>query len=154
MTISLSTPITGTAQTGFTSPTYTIAADAAGVDSKKYVVTAVGGTQVGVTSHSISSPFSLEFRRPTTFKVVGMPNPNTNILTSQPKNKFSVKTIKGVLPLAGQSSQMMVIRTEVEIPAGADTADSPNIRAALAAHFGAVSQQSAGFGDTTVQGTI
>lgn len=154
MTIALSSPVTGSAQTGFTSPTYTIAADASGVDNKKYVVTTLGGTQAGVVPHSISNPFSIEFRRPSTFKVVGMPSPTTNVLTSQPKNKFSVKTIKGVLPLAGQSPQMMVIRTEVEIPAGADTADSPNIRAALAAHFGAVNQQSAGFGDTTILGTI
>lgn len=153
MTIAL-TNITGTAQTGFTTPTYTIAADASGVDSKKYVVSALGGTQAGVNVHSISNPFYLEFRRPAVFKTVGMPNPNTNILTSQPKNKFTVKTIKGVLPLAGQSAQMMTIRTEVEIPAGADTADASNIRAALSAHFGAVGQQSAGFGDTTVQGTI
>lgn len=154
MTISLTSPVTGAAQTGFTAPTYTTAADASGVDSKKYVVTALGGTQTGVVVHSISNPFAIEFRRPSAYKTVGQPNPSTNILSSQPKNKFSVKTIKGVLPLAGQSAQMLVIRTEIEIPAGADTADAPNIRAAYAAHIGALTQQSAGLGDTSVQGTI
>lgn len=110
MTISLSSPVTGAAQTGFTSPTYTTAADAASVDAKRYVVTALGGTQAGVNVHSISSPFLVEFRRPAAFKTVGMPNPNTNILSIQPKNKFSGKVVKGVLPLAGQAPQMMVAR--------------------------------------------
>lgn len=51
MTIALSSPVTGGAQTGFTSPTYTLTADTppAGSGGKQYAATALGGTQAGVT---------------------------------------------------------------------------------------------------------
>jgi hypothetical protein len=42
----------------------------------------------------------------------------------------------------------------MDVPAGADTADPANIRAALSAHFGAVAQQSAGIGDLTINGIL
>jgi hypothetical protein len=48
----------------------------------------------------------------------------------------------------------MQITTVIDLPAGADTADAANVRAALSAHFGALSQQSAGVGDTTVSGIV
>jgi hypothetical protein len=56
--------------------------------------------------------------------------------------------------LAGQAYQNLQITTIVDVPAGSDLADAPNIRAALSAHFGALSQQSAGEGDTCVSGII
>jgi hypothetical protein len=60
MAIALTTPITGTAQTGFTAPTYTIAADTAPViNSKQWVVTALGGTQTGASASLVSSPFTI-----------------------------------------------------------------------------------------------
>jgi len=63
-------------------------------------------------------------------------------------------TRKGVLPLAGQPYSTMLITTIIEVPAGADLADASNVRAALSAHFGSLSQQSAGFGDTSVTGIM
>jgi hypothetical protein len=48
----------------------------------------------------------------------------------------------------------MMIRTIIEVPAGADTADAPNVRAALSMHIGSLSQASAGIGDTGVSGII
>jgi hypothetical protein len=69
-------------------------------------------------------------------------------------NTYKVITRKGVLPLAGQSFRNMTITTIIEVPAGADTADQANVKAALAAHAGALWQQSAGVGDTLMTGTL
>lgn len=144
-------PITGTAQTGLTTPTYTLTPDVApDVNGKQVAVTAVGGTQTGVTAHSIASPFTITFVRPKNPKVLGNPNPVTGRLPSVPVNSFYVITRKGVTPLVNQPAKAMKITTIIEVPAGADSYDAQNVRAALSAHIGALSQQSAGVGDTAV----
>lgn len=151
MTWNLSSPITGTAQTGLTSPTYTLTTDTAPDNNGKQVaVTALGGTQTGVTVHSVASPFTHTFIKPKNPKVLGVPNPVTGRLPGVPSNTYSLVTRKGVTPLANQPAKSMVIRTTVDVPAGADSYDAVNVRAALSAHFGALSQQSAGMGDTCV----
>ena len=65
MAISLTSPITGAAVTGLTSPTYTVAVDTPpNTWSKQWAVTALGGTQTGVdTSSSASRPFTLTDRK-------------------------------------------------------------------------------------------
>jgi hypothetical protein len=155
MTFALTSPITGAAQTGLTSPTYTLTADTPpNANSKQSVVTALGGTQTGVISHTVAAPFSIAMFRPQNPQVLGPVSPVTGVLTKIPRNTYKVVTRKGVLPLAGQSYQPMIVTTTIEVPAGADSADAPNVRAALSAHIGALSQQSAGIGDTTVQGVL
>lgn len=155
MSFALTSPITGTAQTGLTSPTYTHVADIAPDPSGKQVaVTALGGTQTGVTTHSMASPFTLTFFRPKAFRFLGKPNPTTGLVRDVPRNTFKLITRKGVLPLAGQPYQNMQITTIIDLPAGADTADSANVRAALSAHIGGLSQQSAGIGDSAVSGIV
>lgn len=156
MSISWTSPITGQAQTGLTSPTYTTITDTAPANSpgKQVAVSALGGTQAGVTTHSVASPFTLNFTRPSNLRVLGNPNPVTGVITQVPTNTYKLITRKGVLPLAGQPFRVMVISTTIDVPAGADTADAPNIRAALSAHFGALVQQSAGFGDLTINGVL
>lgn len=148
-------PITGAAQTGFTSPTYTHVADTApAANGKQVAVTALGGTQTGVIAHSVAAPFTITFIRPTTFKALGRANPVTGLIANVPRNTYGVTTRKGVLPLAGQPYQNMTIRTIIDVPAGSDLADSANVRAALSAHIGALSAQSAGIGDTAVSGIM
>jgi len=155
MAVTIPTTLTGAPQTGFTSPTYTTVVDTAPDNqSKQNAVTALGGTQTGVDAHSVSQPFTLTVTKPKSFAVLGKPNPVTGLISNVPRNKFKVLTRKGVLPLVDQPFQTMVIRTEVEIPAGADTADSANIRAALSAHFGLVWDQSNELGDTTIDGVL
>jgi hypothetical protein len=78
----------------------------------------------------------------------------TGIVGTVPKNTYKTITRKGVLPLAGQPFAVMNITTTIDVPAGADTADAANIRAALSAHIGALTQQSAGLGDLTVSGIL
>lgn len=155
MTISVTSPITGTAQTGLTSPTYTLTSDTPpGPNAKQQAVTSLGGTQTGVTTHSVASPFTVTAVRPLTFKQLALVNPVTGVLKSVPKNDFVVITRKGVIPLAGQAPQVLLIKTTISLPAGADLADPANVRAALSAHIGALSQQSAGVGDTVVTGIL
>jgi hypothetical protein len=155
MSFTLTSPITGAAQTGLTSPTYTHVADTApDVTGRQVAVSAVGGTQTGVTVHSIASPFTITVFRPKVFRSLGQPNPITGLVKNVPRNAFKVITRKGVTPLAGQPITNMQITTLVEIPAGSDTADSANVRAALSAHLGALAQQSSGLGDTCVSGVL
>lgn len=154
MTFALTSPITGTAQTNLTSPTYTLTADTPpNVNAKQWVVSALGGTQTGVTAHSVAAPFSVSMFRPQNPQVLAPVN-SAGVLTRVPVNTYKVITRKGVLPLAGQAYKNLLITTVIEVPAGSDTADPANIRAALSAHIGALSQQSAGIGDTTVQGVL
>jgi hypothetical protein len=155
MTLAITSPVTGGAQTGFTSPTYTLTADTApDVNSKQWAVTALGGTQAGVTTHSVASPFTVTVSRARTFRVLGKPNPITGLVKDVPNNVTKVLVRKGVTPLAGQPYATAIFRTECAVPSGSDTADAPNVRAAASLIVGALSQQSAGLGDTLVTGLL
>lgn len=155
MAFTLTSPITGAAQTGLTTPTYThIADNAPDNNGKQVAVTALGGTQTGVTTHSVASPFTITFVRPKVFKYLGKPNPTTGLVKDVPRNVFKLITRKGVTPLVNQPYANMQITTIFEVPAGSDTYDSANVRAALSAHIGALSQQPAGAGDSCINGVI
>lgn len=150
MAISPTSPITGGAQTGLTSPTYTIAIDVApDVNGKQYAVTALGGTQTGVTTHSVASPFTLTYTRPKVAKTLPPIGLNGQY-NSIPNNTNKVLIRKGVTPAANQPARVMQIGITIDTPAGAETYDSPNVRAALSAAVGYLNQLSAGIGDTVV----
>lgn len=149
MSLTITGAITGSAQTGFTTPGYTAIADTPpDVNSKQAVVTALTGTQAGVTAHSVSSPFTFTATRPKQLAVLGKPNPVTGLIANVPRNTYKFLTRKGVLPLAGQPQQVLLIRTEIQVPAGADSVDIANVRAALSMHIGELTVNSAGIGDT------
>lgn len=155
MAVSITSPVTGAAQTGLTTPTYTIVADnAPSANGRQYAVTALGGTQSGVTVSSVSAPFTTTFFKPPVLKTLGKANPVTGVINNVPRNVYKLVTRKGVLPLAGQPNQVMLIETSVSVPAGADLADPANVRAALSMHFGSLNQVSAGIGDTAVSGVM
>lgn len=155
MAISLTSPITGQAQTGLTSPTYTIVTDVApDWNAKQWAVSALGGTQTNVRVHSASDPFTLTVFRPKAFAQLGKPNPTTGVVKFVPMNLWRILVRKGVYPLAGQSSVPASIDMRMSIPAGSDLADPTNLRAMLSAAFGAAVQQSAGIGDSVVTGTM
>jgi len=156
MAMSIPASITGGAQTGFTAPTYTTVADQApDLNSKQAIVSALGGTQAGVTTHSVQSPFTCTVRRPGTLKVLlaKFLNGVTGKFTKVPRNAYGVLTRKGLLIQAGQFD-VGIIRTTIDLPAGADTADPANVRALISAHIGLLSANSAGAGDTAVTGSL
>lgn len=156
MAFSLTSPITGATQTGFTSPTYTLTADVApDTNGKQWAVTAAGGTQTGVDVHTVSKPFIIRFVRPKSLQVAPVANPTTGLVKGTiPRNTYRLTTIKGAVPLANQSAQLMSIETIIRVPAGTDTYEPEDLRAALSAHIGALNQQSAGIGDTIVSGVM
>jgi hypothetical protein len=146
--------INGTAQNGgFTTPTFTSVASATTFpNGKGYVVTAKGGTQPGsVDVHSASRPFSFLVSRPGNIRILPALNAN-GVLPNVPVNTYSVNTRKGVTVLAGQASVNASIRTQINVPAGADLADAANLRAMISAHIGALSQMSAEIGETSLTG--
>jgi hypothetical protein len=156
MSFTLTSPVTGGAQTGFTSPTYTIGADTAPMASgKQYAVTALGGTQTGVDASSTPSrPFTVTLSRQPVLKGLAVVDPVTGVLRSVPRNKYTIRVRKGVTPLAGQASVPLQAVLEIDIPAGSDAADPANVRAAISLLIGSLNQISASIGDTCVTGVI
>lgn len=152
----VTSPVTGGAQTGFTSPTYTLGADTPpNSSSDQKAVTAIGGTQTGVdATSSPSRPFTCTTSRPAVLQQLPPVDPVTGVLRKVPTNTYKVITRKGVTPLAGQSSRVMIVTTTIEVPAGADLADPANVRGCLSLHNGAIAQMSAAMGDTCVTGVL
>lgn len=149
-----STPINGAANSLLTSPTYTIVADTPpNAVSKQYNVSALGGTQTGVTVHSVSSPFTLTAFRPQTFKVLGQPN-SCGVIKSFPKNEYVLLVRKGVGVLANQPTQVASIRVSISIPAGSDTYDKANLAALFSAAIGLLTQIPQGLYDLGTTGTL
>lgn len=153
--ITMPASVTGSAQTGFTTPGYTLTVDTPpDMNSKQSAVTAITGTQTGVTSHSVASPFTLTVSRPKSLAVLGKTNPVTGLIANVPRNNYKCLTRKGVLPLAGQPNQIAIMKSELQIPAGSDTADTANLRAMISAHIGLLTALSASLGDTVNNGVL
>ncbi len=146
--------ITGATQAGFTSPTYTLAADLApDASSRQWFVSALGGTQTGARAHTAGDPFTLLIRRGP-YRPLGSQNPVTGSYGNVPKNKIEILLRKGVKIDAGGTLQVANLRVIAEIPAGSEVNDASNIRAAVSALLGQLAEVAAGYGDTLVQGTI
>lgn len=155
MSFNPTSPVTGAAQTGLTTPTYTLTTDVAPApNAKQFAITALGGTQSGVDVHSVSKPFTLTMFKPAQAAVLPKANPITGVIKSIPMNNYKIVSRKGVVPAPNQSSEVAIITTTISIPAGADTQEPANLRALLSLHIGALSQQSAGIGDTTISNLL
>lgn len=129
MTALLVSPITGAAVTGLTSPTYTVVAGRApDMATELWAVSALGGTQAGVTANSPSSPFWLSWRAPKQWRYAGIPD-NAGVLRNVPYNVWNIDVRKGMLPLAGQAPLPAYIKMQVGFPAGADLADPLSMKA-------------------------
>jgi hypothetical protein len=156
MSFTLTSPVTGGAQTGFTTPTYTLVTDTAPTSAgKQYAVASIGGTQTGVdTASSPTRPFTITLSRPQVLRALSPVDPVTGVLRSVPRNTYTIRARKGVTPLSGQSAVTMQGTVTLDIPAGADIADAANVRACLSLLIGALNQISASIGDTAVTGVI
>lgn len=154
MTVALSTPVTGGAQTGFTSPTYTVALDtsAPSARTKQYAVTAVGGTQTGVRTSTVGDPFTIGYTPPAVLRGPPSANPITGKYGQIPFNVHKLNSRKGVNFAANQVPVTNFINTDIGIGAGGESYDAANIRAMIALHIGALNQFSAGLGDSVVTG--
>jgi len=156
MSFTLTTPITGGAQTGFTTPTYTIVTDTAPSNTgKQYAVSAIGGTQAGVdTSSSPTRPFTMTLSRPPVLRQLPALNAVTGILGNVPKNVYKILCRKGVTCLTNQVPQIATVAVEIAVPAGSDINDAANLRAMLSLAIGSINSISASIGDTSTTGVI
>lgn len=146
--INLTSPVSGGAQTGLTSPTYGLVADITTGNSKQYAIMALGGTQTGVEIHAIDNPFTLTIYRPSKFKTVAADGENA-------RNYYSLLARKGVIVNSSLATRKIALfRGQIEVPAGAESSDPESIRAMLSCAIGALQQLSAGIGDTAVTGIM
>lgn len=155
MTWSPDSSTTGGAQTGLTSPTYTIADDLApDANSRQKVVTALGGTQTDVRASSAGDPFTATIRKDRTYKVLPAKNPVTGAYGNVPMNKTELLVRKGVQIDADDTIRTALFRLTMELPAGSEVNDAVNIRAALSFMIGLLNEESADLGDSLVTGVI
>ncbi len=155
MTFALSSPVTGAAVSGLTSPTYTITADTApDVNGKQYAVTALGGTQTNVDVHSVSKPFTLSFFRPKVLKTLQAANPVTGVIKNIPMNTYKLIGRKGVAPALNQSNMVARCTLSIEVPAGSDTYEPEDLRAMISAFAGALNASASGIADTIISGVM
>jgi hypothetical protein len=154
MSWSPSSPLNGTAQTGFTSPTYTLSADTPPSPvGKQYAITAVGGAGNTAMTTGASTPFTLSFFKPAVVKTQTVRTDGT--LGAAPMNVYKQITRKSVLVSeATLQYRTMLITTTIEVPAGGELYAPTDVRAALSCHIGALSNTSAGVGDAVISGVF
>ncbi|DAD50190.1 TPA_asm: coat protein [ssRNA phage Gerhypos.3_27] len=156
MGTSLTSPVTGAAQSGLTSPTYTLSVDVApDTNGRQYAVTALGGTQTNVLTNTPGTPFTITIVRPKAFKTLGARS-SIGLNSSFPRNNWKVIVRKSVLvDTYGQNpSQVAVATLDIAVPAGVETADVASMRAMLSLLIGSLNQFSASFGDSLATGVM
>lgn len=121
MSLNPSSPVTGAAVTGLTSPTYTLTEDVNGPNNRVFFVTALGGTQTNVETHSASSPYSISISRPKTVKVLPRANAQGNY-PSVPMNEYRVVFRKGCTingTVVGVAQEVPITaELKIRLPAG------------------------------------
>lgn len=154
MTILFTSPITGGLQTGMTAPTYTVVSDlsAPNTRTKQVAVTALGGTQTGVRTSTVSDPFTASYTPPSALKALPSPNAVTGKFPQIPTNVHQFNFRKGVNYAANQSPLVAWVEVRIGIPAGADSYDAANVRALASLTEGCIAAFAAGLGDTLVTG--
>jgi len=148
--------ITGGAITGFTTPGYTLTADnAQDVRSKQSIVSALTGTQTGVSAHSVNAPFTVTVRRPLILKTIvnAMLNGVTGQYSKVPFNEYVI-LVRKAAQVALNQWQTNEFRLTARIAAGSETYDKPNIGGGVSFLVGFLNANSDGFNNTTQQGTI
>lgn len=156
MAFTVTGAVSGTPQTGFTTPGYTIVTDnAPDIRSKQSAVSALTGTQAGVNVHSVNAPFTVTVRRPSLLKTIAASvlNGVTGQYTKVPSNEYLVLSRKACQVALNQWF-INEMRTSVKIYAGTETYDSPNVRALASFHIGYLNGNSSGLGDTLVTGIL
>lgn len=154
--MALTSPVTGAPVSGLTSPTYTLAQSmsAPNAFSKSWNVTAIGGTQTGVdAASSASRPWTFTVSRPQTLRQLNAVDAS-GVVRNVQLNTYEITYRKGLTPLAGQASKTSIWKLQMPIPAGADLADVPNIKAMTSCFGGLIYQLGDELADMFVTGEI
>lgn len=155
MAINLTSPITGGAVSGLTTPGYGIVTDQApALNGKQYAVTSTTGTQTNVETHSVSKPFTISFFRPANPRALPAVNPVSGVVKNIPVNTYKMIVRKGALPLLNQAAQVNSITITVNVAAGTDTYEPEDIKAMFSCAHGAFTQSLQGMVDAALTGTI
>ena len=156
MTVNVTSPVAGSTQTGFSSPSFTVVTDTPpNAYSKQYAVTAAGGTGLStVDVHAASNPFTVTISRPQNVRSAPIANPVTGVIANSPRNVYSVIVRKGQKPGINQTPQVAVLRCDLAVVAGADVTEPDDVRAALSFLIGTLNQVSAGLGDTLINNVL
>lgn len=156
--MNLTSPITGAAQTGLTSPTYGLAASVAPTpNGKQWYIPTLGGTQPAVNVNSVSHPFTISFFVPSTLKLAP---PRTALnaaisgnVANWPANSYKLLTRKSVT-LEGGGNAVALMRTSWDIPATSESVDLIEIKAMISAHIGALTQALDQWFETIASGSL
>jgi hypothetical protein len=154
MTWSPDSSTTGGAQTGFTSPVFTLVDDTApSVNGKQKAVSAIAGTGFTATANSISKPFTATFYKPASPKALPAANPLTGLIGNIPNNQYKLIIRKGGLVAAGVPATL-IARLTIDVPAGMDSYNPDEVRAAMSFLVGILNEESTDLGDTVVTGVL
>lgn len=159
MTVGITSPVTGSAQTGMTSPTFTFTEDRVigSQPARRFLVSARGGSgtnNVTTDVHAVSRPFSVTIARPANFKPAPVINAASGIaIRSTGKNEYKFTVAKGVTAATGLTD-VAFFDGNVRIPAGADINDVAGVKALLSAAIGVLSSIASGLGDTVIDGNL
>jgi len=141
MAINLIGPTPAVTAGSLTLATYTFASDM-NLDgrTRAYVVSALGGTQTGVTVNTIDKPKQVLFKRPPAFRSPSGFNASANRFTTVPRNTFKVLGKYGVNVTSNQI-EMATFNLDLNIPAGAVAQDRASVDAAILSYIAALYDQ-------------
>jgi hypothetical protein len=146
--------ITGGTITSFTSPTYTTVDDVAPAsNAKQKTVSALGGTQGSAVANSVSIPFTETFFKPSVLKQLPAPNPVTGARGSIPNNQYKLIVRKGGDAASGVPVTL-VIRLTIDVPAGMDSYNPDNVKAAVSFFVGLLNEECQDLADTLLTGVL
>jgi len=148
--------ITGATMTGLTSPTYTLTADTPPSNfAKQSYVSALGGTQTGVTAHSLDYPFTVAVKRQSRLRTVAdaMYNSVAGRYSKVPFNTWDIVFRKGCQMANGQVLNNQINVTQ-KIYAGTETPGIAPLRALYSFAGGFLSSNASGAVDSVTTGAL
>lgn len=153
MALAISTPVTGSAITGLTSPTYGVTIDQALTpNAMQYAVNNIGGTQTGVDVSSVDAPFTMTLVRPLQWKTYR----DNKVGAAPAMNRITVVVRKNVTTLDAEGNEIKgvaYVTTTYHVVAGAQIQDPYKVKALFSASAGLNDQKLIGIFDTLVSGT-
>lgn len=143
--------VTGGAATNYlTSPTYDTVKDKPPEGNQNQVaVTALGGTQTNVRTHTASDPFTATSQRPKVVKTLQSVGVDLDQF-----NTTSILVRKGVKVRSTGEIRTMLVRISWQVPVGAEIYDAVNVAAGHSFASGIVAEETSGIADTLVTGIL
>lgn len=141
MAINLTGPTAAVTSSMLTTATYSFTPDMANdARSKVFVVTALGGTQTGVTTHRVDKPKRFIIKRPLQYLQPSAYNQTSGKFGKVPNN-VTRAIMQGAADVAANQSAPLNITADFSIPAGSASYDRANVEACVMAFIAALWDQ-------------